>query len=135
MRKKSSTFGGNFTKKTVEIIKYWEISIAEEIGNKAYQALLDELFTTPKPGLVDLYSCGAHKDMNLDTFLKSAETIKPYLIQMAFIGFSWKKREEELFLYIRPIGIEAEKAMFHATNGVNTHKGLMVYDNVCNGSF
>src|SRR5699024_6186255 len=31
----------------------------------------------------------------------------------------------ELFKSIRPIGIEAEKTMFQATGGVNTHKGAI----------
>ncbi len=30
-----------------------------------------------------------------------------------------------LFLAIRPAGVEAEKAMFEATKGVNTHKGAI----------
>ena len=47
-------------------------SIAEDIGTKAYYALLEEVYTTPKPGLVDLYSCGAHTDMNVQTFEKSS---------------------------------------------------------------
>lgn len=39
-----------------------------------------------KPGLVDAYSNGAHKDMTLLTFFKSADTITPYLEEMAKVG-------------------------------------------------
>lgn len=31
--------------------------VAIEIGTKAWQALLEEVYTTPKPGLVDTWSC------------------------------------------------------------------------------
>lgn len=40
---------------------------AESIGRMAYQALLEEVYTVPKPGLVDPYSCGAHTDMDVQT--------------------------------------------------------------------
>ena len=39
--------------------------IGEFIGNRAYRALLAEVYTTPKPGLVDLFSTGAHEDMDV----------------------------------------------------------------------
>ena len=42
--------------------------IVEAIGKTAYQALLEEVYTVPKPGLVDPYSCGAHTDMDVETF-------------------------------------------------------------------
>lgn len=44
--------------------------IVEAIGKTAYQALLEEVYTVPKPGLVDPYSCGAHTDMDVETFEK-----------------------------------------------------------------
>lgn len=47
--------------------------VAIEIGTKAWQALLEEVYTTPKPGLVDTWSCGAHTDMDVHTFERSAE--------------------------------------------------------------
>ena len=49
-------------KKGKEIMKEKQAAghIAEDIGTKAYYALLEEAYTTPKPGLVDLYSCGDH---------------------------------------------------------------------------
>lgn len=96
-----------------------------EIGLKARRALLEEVYTTPKPGLVDLYSCGAHRDMNVTTFEKSAETLYPYFIQMAVVGYETDVLPEVLFQLIRAIGTEAEHAMYCATGGVNTHKGLL----------
>lgn len=99
--------------------------IAEDIGMKAYYALLEEVYTTPKPGLVDLYSCGAHTDMDVHTFEKSAEALKQWFIRMAAQGYLLTCTREELFNQIRKTGIMAEKAMFQATDGVNTHKGMI----------
>ncbi len=100
-------------------------SVAEEIGIRARQALLEEVYTTPKPGLVDFYSQGAHDDMNHLTFRISAETLLPYFTYMAEQGFTLLCTPKELFRAIRRTGIWAEKAMYRATCGVNTHKGLI----------
>lgn len=88
-------------------------------------ALLKEVGTTPKPGLVDLHDTGAHKDMDYDTFVKSTYAIKPYILRMAVEGFHWNHELKNLFPHIREIGKQAEKAMFQATDGVNTHKGII----------
>ena len=37
--------------------------IGEFIGNRAYRALLAEVYTTPKPGLVDLFTRQARKSV------------------------------------------------------------------------
>ncbi len=95
------------------------------IGTIAVRALLEEVFTAPKPGLVDPVSSGAHKDMDINIFIISARAIAPYFFEMAKIGYHWDKELPELFRAIRPLGINAEKAMFNATKGVNTHKGLI----------
>lgn len=99
--------------------------VADSIGIKAWRALLEEVYTTPKPGLVDLYSCGAHRDMDVTTFEKSADALCPYFTHMAAIGYCFKGSMEDLFREIRRVGMEAEKAMYKATGGVNTHKGLI----------
>ena len=88
-------------------------------------ALLKEVGTTTKPGLVDLHDTGAHKDMDYDTFVKSTYAIKPYIFRMAVEGFHWNHELKNLFPHIREIGKQAEKAMFQATDGVNTHKGII----------
>lgn len=99
-----------------------------------HASLVDEVSATPKPGLVDLHDSGAHTDMDFHTFLDSADAIAPFLASMAELGTEWRltgralpphTKEESLFLAIRPIGIEAEAAMFAATKGVNTHKGMI----------
>lgn len=99
--------------------------VAIEIGTKAWQALLEEVYTTPKPGLVDTWSCGAHTDMDVHTFERSAEALRPYFIRMAEQGYTLQCSPKELFAEIRKTGILAEQAMYRATDGVNTHKGLI----------
>jgi len=106
-------------------LEYAAGQIASEIGTKAWRALLEEVYTTPKPGLVDLYSCGAHKDMDVHTFERSADALRPYFIRMAAQGYTLRCTPEELFREIRRTGIAAEQAMYRATGGVNTHKGLI----------
>lgn len=98
---------------------------AEKIGQKAYEALIEEVITTPKPGLVDLYSNGAHTDMDAGTFRRSAEALRPFFVSMAETGLGKDGDPEDLFLTIRKTGLEAEKAMYAATGGVNTHKGII----------
>ena len=98
---------------------------AEYIGEAARLALIAEVDTTPKPGLVDRQDSGAHHDMDHHTFLASANAIAPYLVQMAGAGYTWGGAPDKLFAYIRPMGLLAEQAMYRATKGVNTHKGLI----------
>lgn len=98
---------------------------AEKIGECAYRALLEEVYTTPKPGLVDLFSNGAHRDMGVCTFERSAEALRPWFVRMAAQGIFLRCGPEDLFLVVRKTGMEAERAMYRATGGVNTHKGLI----------
>ena len=98
---------------------------AEWIGKCAYNALIEEVNTTPKPGLVDLYSNGAHTDMDAETFRRSAEALRPFFVQMAREGLSFDGSAEELFMGLRSVGMDAEQAMYAATGGVNTHKGAI----------
>ncbi|WP_301099613.1 triphosphoribosyl-dephospho-CoA synthase CitG [Otariodibacter sp.] len=98
---------------------------AEKIGELAYLALLEEARLTPKPGLVDRLNTGAHSDMSLITFEKSAQALRPFFTLFVYKGIETSNSvsDDEFLKVIRPIGIEAEKAMFMATDGVNTHKG------------
>lgn len=115
--------------------------LLRDFGWDVRNALLGEVYTTPKPGLVDLHDTGAHKDMDHDTFLRSTEAINPYLTEMFLSGFDGVSvlpvqapgfdpsvqysEPEKIFLMIRLVGMNAERAMFQATGGVNTHKGII----------
>ena len=98
---------------------------AESIGRMAYQALLEEVYTVPKPGLVDPYSCGAHTDMDVQTFERSAEALYPWFVRMAYQGYQLTCTPEDLFREIRKTGMLAEEVMYRATGHVNTHKGMI----------
>lgn len=92
------------------------------IAHLATQALQAELDTTPKPGLVDKDNNGAHRDMDYALMQRSINTLHPYFVQLALLGCA---DALPTHTFIRDIGIEAERAMLSATNGVNTHKGAL----------
>ena len=94
------------------------------IASLAYQALVQEVITTPKPGLVDLHNNGSHKDMDVALFLKSAEALRGYFREAAKIGQETLSPADR-FSKLRRAGLLADKAMLDATNGVNTHKGAI----------
>lgn len=92
------------------------------IAHLATQALQAELDTTPKPGLVDKDNNGAHRDMDYALMQRSIDTLHPYFVKLALLGCA---DALPTHASIRDIGIEAERAMLSATNGVNTHKGAL----------
>ncbi len=99
---------------------------AAGIGKLALRALIDEVETTPKPGLVDRENAGSHRDMDIHTFYRSAAALEPYFRECARLGMETAHRPpEETFPLLRAAGLEAEKTMFAATGGVNTHKGAI----------
>ncbi len=93
---------------------------ADTLAYTAHHALICELETTPKPGLVDKRNNGAHTDMNVPLFLKSAASLVPYFKTAVRLGL-----EDAGMAPLKEAGLDAERAMFAATNGVNTHKGMI----------
>ena len=99
---------------------------ADTVSNLAVQSLLDEVDTTPKPGLVDRRNSGSHRDMNIGTFYASANALRPYFRSCVRCGMETAADPgEATFLQLRQLGLQAEQAMFAATGGVNTHKGAI----------
>ncbi|MDD6382231.1 MAG: triphosphoribosyl-dephospho-CoA synthase CitG [Selenomonadaceae bacterium] len=96
------------------------------IGDLAHEAMLCEVSATPKPGLVDRATNGAHRDMDFFTFLSSATALR-----CSFDGFARLGAEHaaepvmSLLPYLQQAGLAAERRMFAATHGVNTHKGMI----------
>ena len=113
--------------KTTEILTdtmdTWDAATAAQ---QAVRALLYEVTTTPKPGLVDRRNSGSHTDMDSFTFMSSAAALYPYFEACAKAGRETMDRPApETFAALRPLGCEAEGEMLDATNGVNTHKGAV----------
>lgn len=99
---------------------------AAEIGSKATYALICEVYTTPKPGLVDRNNTGSHQDMTLKNFLGSAAALEPYFTACARIGMETANlHATETFARLRPEGLAAEPVMYMQTDGANTHKGAI----------
>lgn len=120
-------------RRTADIIKE---EIARAAAGLAYNALIEEVGVTPKPGLVDKNNCGANPDMDLPMFERSAKALGPYFYEIALAVLE----EDEnccpfamlppfavpgLAKKLREIGVRAEKAMLAATGGVNTHRGAI----------
>ncbi len=82
----------------------------------AQRALLLELDTPLKPGLVCPESSGAHSDMNYSVMAAGIRALRPFWSQMALAPDAPS---------LIALGIEAEKAMLAATGGVNTHRGAI----------
>lgn len=123
--------------KTYQILQdHFAEADALEIGRIVRESLLEEVAATPKPGLVDRNNTGSHRDMNLDTFEKSAAALEGYFAQCVRIGQETAALSpEETFARLRPEGVAAEEAMYRATGGVNTHKGAIYSLGVLCGSF
>lgn len=103
-----------------------DYSVAEQISELAHQALLEEVYLTPKPGLVDRANSGAHRDMDLQSFERSAKALKAFWRDFVLYGITTQQTDPlQIFAEIRPLGLQAEQAMLLATEGVNTHKGAI----------
>ena len=96
----------------------------EVLWRAASEAVIEEIVTAPKPGLVDPLGSGCHTDMDWHTFIRSAQAIEPFWEYQAMAGLSGTAPSDAL-KRLRYIGIEMEKKMFAATSGINTHKGLI----------
>lgn len=85
----------------------------------ARRALIMEAEVTPKPGLVDQSNSGAHRDMTIADFYKSADALEPYFADAARLGMEHAGADA-----LQRRGRQAEEEMLSAV-GVNTHKGAV----------
>jgi triphosphoribosyl-dephospho-CoA synthase len=94
------------------------------LGALAFQALVAEAELTPKPGLVDRRGSGAHADLSLDLMRRSAIVLEPFFADMASAA-EGRIPDRDLRAELAAIGRDAERAMYKATEGANSHKGAI----------
>lgn len=98
--------------------------LCHQLAQLVETALIDEVELSPKPGLVDAFSTGAHTDMDHVLFIRSAQSLTPFFEEMAKAAWG-QPMSQALRETIAEIGRRAETAMLAATGGVNTHKGAI----------
>lgn len=94
---------------------------ADTLAERAVGALTGEAELTPKPGLVDQDNNGAHQDMDLEMFRRSAQCLRSYFRRAVELGME----RADCMPALQRAGLEAEQTMFAVTGGVNTHKGAI----------
>jgi triphosphoribosyl-dephospho-CoA synthetase len=96
-------------------------------GALAALATFEEVTLSPKPGLVCPDSSGSHTDMNWVTFIMGASALVPFWRRQVMDGvrMGHYKPLRRVMERLRETGLEMERAMYKATGGVNTHKGLI----------
>jgi holo-ACP synthase/triphosphoribosyl-dephospho-CoA synthase len=111
--------------KKEEVIKKAQAIVQEFIMNYLFTitdiAIKEEVDLYPKFGLVSIKDSGCHKDMDYQTFIKSKDSLEKGIKQYIESGFNENLDSFKLI----EIGVEMEQAMFLATDGINTHKGLI----------
>lgn len=86
----------------------------------AIRSLYAELVLHPKPGLVSLVDNGSHDDMDACLFMRSLFSLRNYFIRMVHAG-----TQATAFDILKEYGMQAERCMLAATNGINTHRGAI----------
>lgn len=130
--------------------------ISHLVATMAQRSVLYEVTASPKPGLVDRFNAGAHKDMDFYTFMDSSTTLYKGFFDCAKLGIAFGIESAQAGRYasmagmnvfwdeslclcqlmdaIRKPGLEAEKRMFEMTRGVNTHKGIIFSLGICSAA-
>ena len=94
---------------------------ADHLAEAAVQSLIDEVELTPKPGLVDRHNNGAHRDMDLGMFHRSAKALAPYFREAVSLGLT----SDDCMPALQQAGLRAEETMLGTTGGINTHRGAI----------
>lgn len=95
-------------------------TFADRIDRLACRALAHELALERKPGLVTPSARGSHADMDERTFTASIGALAGYFGDCARLAATGCT-----FAALQARGRLAERTMFAATGGVNTHKGAI----------
>ncbi len=107
----------------------------QELVMLAQKALLFELTTSPKPGLVDRMNTGSHTDMDFQLFVESILYLRPYFARLVDLGHDaavvtmGKLMDSPLAPAIytrwRELGLAFEEGLMEQTHGINTYKGVI----------
>lgn len=92
----------------------------KKISSLALRAMVQELDMIDKPGLVTPKSNGSHRDMDYFLMRRGIRSLETYFERAFNLGFF-----KEPFFKVRNLGQRAERNMFRATAGVNTHMGAI----------
>jgi triphosphoribosyl-dephospho-CoA synthase len=96
------------------------IILSEWLADQAVLALLNELNTWPKPGLISHVDSGSHTDMDATVMAASAKSLRPFFAELARAGQAGAELGR-----LRNIGLRAESSMLAVTGGINTHRGAI----------
>ncbi len=94
--------------------------LARQLARLAVRALYMEVKIFPKPGLVSFVDCGAHRDMNGETFLRSLFSLRHYFYQLVLMDSA-----QVSFNELKKFAMHSEARMLVATRGINTHRGAI----------
>ena len=113
--------------RTVQILQdRFSQQFMDRVAENSVRALLYEVAASPKPGLVDRFNSGSHRDMDLFTFIDSSAVLAPYFRCFAELGMKLAHYPVEgILAQLRYPGRLAEEAMKQRTHGVNCHKGII----------
>ena len=100
------------------------MSYIASLSVAATRALLEELDTTPKPGLVDRNGNGAHLDLSFGRLHASALALEGVFAKLASVAVD-AQPSTELREEIGEIGRRGERAMLAESGGTNTHRGAL----------
>ena len=100
------------------------MSRLKELGSAATRALLRELDTTPKPGLVDRNGNGAHRDLSYARLEASALSLETVFVEIAAAA-AGQPSSRALREHLGEIGRRGERTMLAASGGSNTHRGAI----------
>lgn len=92
----------------------------------AHEAVMQQLNTSPKAGLVTPYSTGAHTDLDYALMQAAAQAIAPHWVTFGQTGlFVAERSDAEVAAITQKVGEAALADMYAATEGVNALKGTV----------
>lgn len=113
---------------TKDILYYIEkttvLYFADVVVDLVDYSIIRELKIDHKFGLVSFSSTGSHADMNYRLMISAKDAILNYFKRMFLAGYQ-ASGLTTLLSSVRGEGLEAERQMYAATNGVNAYKGII----------